>query len=152
MRSLHSRLKDHLHYGSSSGRITFIATGKEATENKGNGTVIIKIGKKVFKAEEMAIFLQTGAWPEHFVGFRNNDPQDLKYRNLHQHQGRGKPQKMSGDKSGVVGVIWHKPTQKWRARFQYKSKEYCCGEYYKIEIARMALNTKKMEVGAPIYE
>lgn len=148
MKSLSSRLKNYLHYGTDSGRITWTATGKEATTITGHGTVIVKLGKKTFKAEELAIFLKTGAWPKHFVGFRNYDPQDLKYRNLHQHQGRGKAQKMPGDKSGVTGVMWHKPTQKWRARFQFKGVEYHCGEYYKIELAKMALDAKREEVGA----
>ncbi len=152
MRSLHNRIRDVLHYGTDSGRFSWIATGKSASVIKGNGVVVVPMGKKKFKAEELALFYVTGKWPEAGVRFRNEDPQDLSYRNLIAIQREaGDAEHKKGNLSGVRGVIWYKPTRRWRARFQFQGKEYNCGDFFQIELAHMALNAKREEVGAPLH-
>ncbi len=149
--STHNTLKHVLHYGSDSGKWTWIKTGKPAELYNKSGAIIIRIGKKTFSGAKLAVFYVTGAWPESSISFRNLDQHDLSYRNLVQHQRskHDKAERRPDDKSGLVGVTWYKPARKWRARFQHENVDYQCGDFFKIQLAKMALDLRRAEVGAP---
>lgn len=130
----HSRWKA----GSRTGRV--VRLGK----NKQREYRIMGIGPrgqcKQFLEHRLIWFYMTGQWPER-IDHANGDGTDNRWCNLReatQSQNLANSRLHVKNTSGVKGVCWYKPTQKWTAQISHQGKRIRLGYFEKIEDAEAA--------------
>lgn len=85
----HSTLRELLHYDSRTGHFTWrvnrgrtAVAGSRAGTTRKDGTVVIGIKGKLYLANRLAWFYVYNEWPKGRLRTYNNDPSDLRIRNI----------------------------------------------------------------------
>lgn len=84
-----------------------------------HGYVQIRIDKKLYLAHRLAWLYMTGEWPAAQIDHINCDKLDNRFCNLRQAtnaENIRNSRKPSTNTSGLKGVSWHKPNNKWRVQ------------------------------------
>jgi hypothetical protein len=84
-----------------------------------NNYLIIGINGSLYKAHRLAWLIVTGKWPQFEIDHEDGDVFNNRFSNLREasRQENGCNLKTpSNNTSGVKGVSWHKPCQKWQAQ------------------------------------
>jgi hypothetical protein len=100
------------------GKQAFMAVGNHGYHK---GTIL----NKWFRAHRVVWALHYGAWPHGFIDHLNGDRKDNRIANLRvvDFVQNGRNQKLrKSNTSGVMGVCWHKLTQKWAASIKIAGK------------------------------
>lgn len=100
-----------------------------------DGYIGIKVRGKIFRAHRVAWLLHYGEWPKNQIDHKNRIKTDNRISNLRDVSNFQNHQNRSDNKSGVVGVCWHKQSQKWEAQIRFRKKIIRLGTYEKIESA-----------------
>ncbi|WGR74304.1 MULTISPECIES: HNH endonuclease signature motif containing protein [unclassified Bradyrhizobium] len=139
-----SELRAWLSYDSETGQFTWLkVSGKSrvgaiAGTPHAKGYVTIGIKRKQHLAHRLAWAFHYGEWPDRQVDHKNGNKADNRIDNLRlatnqqNHANRG-AQKNST--SGVKGVYWFKPQQKWKAQIQVAGKAIVIGYFDKKDDA-----------------
>lgn len=92
------------------------------------------------RAHRLIWFAQTGRWPRG-LDHINGDTTDNRIANLREATTAENAKNMrrySSNKSGVLGVYWHKSSGRWRAVVGYNRTRICLGTFATIEEAANA--------------
>ena len=106
--------------------------------NKINGYATIKVNRKIYLAHRLAWLYVYGNFPPDELDHINRVKSDNRIENLRiaTHAENMQNQSIRSDnKSGNVGVSWHKVTQKWSAYITLSKKQTHIGTFHSIEDA-----------------
>jgi len=95
-----------------------IAGGFVSSKNSKTKYITIKIHGKAYKAHRLAFLIMTGVLPEE-VDHIDHDGTNNKWSNLRGSNRKDNSKnlpKQKSNKTGVIGVNWHKNAKKWQAR------------------------------------
>lgn len=123
------RLRESLHYDPETGAFVWIAQtskriqiGGVAGSQDSKGYVRIGIDGEYYPAHRLAWLYVTGAWPADQIDHRNGVRDDNSWLNLREANRflNGQNQRLphTDNKSGFLGVCWHKASGKWRAQIK----------------------------------
>lgn len=96
----------------------------------------------------MSLYHYDGKYVDHIDGDKlNNRRANLRVCDNQQNcAGKVVTTKWAKIKSRYKGVVWDKPTSKWRAQVGYKYKIYYLGVFQTEELAALAYNSKATEL------
>ena len=91
------------------------------------GYIIVKFNGKRDRGHRVAWFLMTGEWPIGEIDHVNNQRNQNAWINLrdstHQENQQNQKSPSKNNKSGYLGVSWHKQKQCWRATIYTNGKQ-----------------------------
>ena len=129
-------LREYLDYNPSTGIFIWkkatsnrVRAGDEAGSNR-DGYISINIFGKRYKAHRIALFLEKGEWPESEVDHINGITDDNRASNLRSvslSENSKNSKRYSTNTSGVTGVYWFKPQNKWKASIKSEGNQIHLG-------------------------
>lgn len=144
------QLKELLDYNPNTGDfVNKIFRGLRAMPNEmaGNvssgGYIDITIYKRKYKAHRLAWLYVNGVWPTNNIDHINRIKTDNRICNLRdvtQDQNGQNKTIHKNNTSGHIGVVWHKRSNRWRARICLKGKDIYLGSFDEIQ---SAINARK---------
>jgi len=114
------------------GRSNSIKAGDAAGHIDYKGYRMICIKGYRYQASRVAFLLMTGDWPKNHMDHIDHCRANNKWPNLREvtHQVNHKNRSMSkNNTSGVIGVVWHKPSTKWVAQIKVSGKVIYLGGF-----------------------
>lgn len=106
----------------------------------GYGTIMI-YGER-YLVHRLAWFYAHGCWPANLIDHIDGNPHNNAIANLRECDHRQNHCNQDGVKpgtiSGLLGVQWHKSTQKWHAVIKHYGRTQSLGYFHKKEDARAA--------------
>lgn len=125
--------------------------GQEAfTALNGQGYKTAIINGRKFLAHRVLWLLHTGQWPVEHIDHINGVRSDNRISNLRAvsfAENQRNRRIHSSNKSGVIGVDWHKATNKWRAQIGGKPNNIHLGLFPTIEEAIAARKSAEASLG-----
>lgn len=121
-----------------------ISSGNQA------GYYRVSIDSRRYMAHRLAWFYVYGVWPAEDIDHRDADRGNNRIDNLRDvsnavnMENVRKPR--TGNKCGLLGVVYHAPTDQWRARIQTKGKGQHIGLYATPEEAHDAYVSAKRKI------
>jgi hypothetical protein len=152
-----SRLKELLHYDPDTGVFTWIKKSSRFSNNvvgsiagsiNSEGYRHIHIDRKNHKAHRLAWLYVFGGFPNGIIDHVNRNKLDNRLRNLREANYSSNNQNHRISKrntSGITGVYWYKPTQKWCAKASIGGALRHIGYFETIEEAIAARKTAEKE-------
>jgi len=140
-------LKEMLQYFPETGKFVWlkkpkqahrIQVGTEAGRTLSAGYVQIGLKGRYYLAHRLAFLYMTGAFPSMLVDHINGDPTDNRWKNLRQvsaTENSKNSAKSRANTSGVTGVTWNTPLNKWVASIYSKGKYQHLGCFTSLEDA-----------------
>ena len=116
--------------------------GDSAGSKHKHGYLVIRLGKKVYPAHQVAWLYVYGTMPK-YIDHINHIRDDNRLENLRDvtsMQNNQNRTKSDINSSGVVGVYWRKDTSSWTARITVDGKQKALGSY---EVFSEAVNARK---------
>jgi hypothetical protein len=146
---------DRVSYNPKTGVFTWLK--KVGRGNKGNiaghinkhGYLQIQCDRKKYQAHRIAWFMTYGKWPDGDIDHINGVRTDNRIENLrdvsrsNNLKNQRKPK--ANNKSGFLGVYWHKGDSKWIAKIKINGKNKHLGSFENPAIAHTAYLTAKRE-------
>lgn len=133
------RLKTLLHYDEGTGVFTWVGHDKQPWINgtvaggDSHGYVAIRIDGTLYLAHRLAWLYVHGSWPEFCIDHVNGDRGDNRLCNLRDvpHEDNTRNQRTPGaaNRSGYLGVTWHKAAKKWQAGVKFKGVFHHAGTF-----------------------
>lgn len=143
-----NRLRELLHYNCKTGIFHWnvsIGTAKKGSVAgfvrkypNGDRYINIEISSKSYQAGRLAWLYYYGKCPEYSIDHINGDSTDNRIKNLRdvRHIENCRNQKLrSTNKSGVMGVSWHKSNNRWQAAIKDHGKTIYLGSFTKLSDA-----------------
>ena len=141
-------VRSFLNYDSKTGIFIWIAprygitVGKIAGSSHHSGYRTIRMNGKVYQQHRLAWLYITGKWPDGEIDHINCVRSDNRFANLRvvtktinlQNRKRSRVD----NKSGLLGVGYFAPNNKWRARIQVNGKQIYLGHHATKELAHAA--------------
>jgi hypothetical protein len=154
----HDRLKELLHYDPLTGIFTRKVRTAQRHQVGDRADFIISGGNQVgyyrvtvdsvrYMAHRLAWFYVHGVWPAEDIDHKDGDRGNNRIDNLRDvtnqvnRENIRKPRK--DNESGFLGVVFHAPTNRWRARIQLNGKGRHIGLYDTAEEAHQAYLVEK---------
>lgn len=147
-----ARLRELLHYDQDTGLFTHIAgnfSGKPAGTLHPSGYVFIKIGRWSYAAHRLAWLYVVGRWPVEEIDHRNGQRDANWIANLREARSGQNNQNTAlyrSNRSGKVGVSWHKAAGCWRARIDIAGEQRHLGSFASKDDAGAAYLKAKAEL------
>jgi len=111
------------------------------------GYVFVKIQDKKYRVHRLIFLMQRGYLPkilDHIDGDRtNNKIENLRAADAAQNRYNSKLSKSST--SGIKGVYWHKPVEKWAAEIKVNGKRKRLGFFYDKEVAAQIVRIARLK-------
>lgn len=149
--------KSFLDYDSQSGLFRWtndvgykIKRGQEAGSVTSQGYIAIIVRGISYKAHRIAWLITYGAWPVCPIDHINGERSDNRIANLREAtlssnaQNQRDPHK--NNKSGFLGVCWHKENKRWLASIRVSNKTVHIGYFDTPEQAHLAYVERKREL------
>lgn len=113
------------------------------------GYLVTRIMGRAYKLHRLAWFMVHAEWAEE-IDHINGDKSDNRIANLRSvtraENMKNKP-KYKQNSSGVIGVGWHKTTNKWIAKIRINGRDYHLGIFETIEGAAAARAAAEVRYG-----
>jgi hypothetical protein len=141
------RLREVLDYDPETGAFAWKAHKIEAWNGKVAGFVSVKghkricVDNKIYHAHVLAWLHVYGEWALNQIDHINGNGLDNRIENLRladNFQNSWNKKKAANNTSGVKGVSWHKPSQKWVARITVFGRVMSLGSFDDVEDAKRA--------------
>jgi hypothetical protein len=100
----------------------------------------------LYSAQDLAWLYMTGKWPTGIVDHRDCNPSNFAWRNLRQASYSQNNQNRSLGKnntSGIKGVSFFKPTNKWRATVEVNGRRVYLGHFVSREAAAATVKSAR---------
>ena len=125
--------------------------GKPAfATNNGDGYLCGALFQRSYRAHRVAWAISTGAWPVGEIDHINHDRQDNRLENLREVclQENSKNRGLyRNNKSGCLGVVWHKTKNLWVVQIGGGSRRISVGGFSNLEDAILARRMAERENG-----
>lgn len=148
-------LRRLLAYDDQTGLFTWIArsgtakAGAACVALDGGGYIQIRINRRAYKAHRLAWLYVHGKWPDKFIDHINGVRTDNRLSNLREVDAllnqQNQRHSQGASRSGLLGVSWHKPTGKWRARISVNKTAIHLGSFDSAEEAHAVYLAAKRE-------
>lgn len=148
------RLRELLSYDAETGVFTW--SGHSGSAKAGDiagtqcdGYTKIQIEGRLYRGHRLAWFYVTGKWPEKHLDHRDGVRSNNRWANLRpaspaeNHQNRSV---QKNNKSGFLGVNWHRGEGKWRASIQSRGRRTYLGYFATAEAAHEAYLKAKADL------
>lgn len=154
------RLQELLNYDQETGlftrrlRAARMPAGSRAGWLRKDGYIDIRLDGRIYRAHRLAWQYVHGESPPNDVDHINGVRDDNRIANLRlatQSENMWNSNRQRNNTSGFRGVIWHKPTMKWRARIRHNGKCISIGYYDCIIDAAKAYDAKARELYGEFY-
>ena len=131
-------LKSKLQYDKDTGIFVWknsargIKKGAVAGSISDQGYVVIRIDYKIYRAHRLAWLYMTGNFPKYEIDHINGIRSDNRFENLRdvtRSENKKNVGKYKTNVSGVNGVRWYAPLQKWHVQIQCNSVKIHIGYY-----------------------
>ena len=126
--------------------------GAEAGSLKTSGYLVVGIDSKVYLAHRVAWLIVYGSWPNDTIDHINGVRSDNRLENLRDVSRKSNVENQRGpnadNKSGFLGVRWHKRGKKFYAAIKTNRKCIHLGGYTTPEEAHQAYITAKRQLHA----
>ncbi len=142
------RLREVLHYDPETGIFTWrvnraqMVAGSVAGGPNGKGYWYIKIDRYSYPAHRLAWLYVHGVWPPFDTDHHDTKPSNNRIDNLREATRGQNRQNMrkahKNNKAGLLGVMWHKQSQRWRAKITVDGKGIHLGNFLTPELASAA--------------
>jgi len=153
-------LKKVLHYEPTTGIFTWkvyrnynAKVGDTAGSlNKASGYIRIRIYSRLYEAHRLAWLYMEGYFPEHDIDHRFRIRSDNRWSELRHvsKQCNSRNCKIRSDnKSGVTGISWYKPLNKWVVRIGVNNKQTYLGHFTDFDEAVIVRWEAEVEYGFP---
>ena len=114
----------------------------------GNKYPVIKISGTLYRSHRLAWLYVHGTWPRYEIDHINGDREDFRLSNLrdvsHAANMHNRVNPNKNNRSGFLGVSWHKPCKKWEAAIRVADKKVLLGRFdTPEEAARAYLKAKQ---------
>ena len=132
---------DFFDYDPATGVIVDKVTRQEKGYRNDRGYVVFMFRKKIYKAHRVAWTIFYGQPPNGEIDHINHQKHDNRIENLRDVPSIDNARNLgisSQNKSGVVGVSFHKKENKWRARIKVDQKEQHLGYFSTMKEAIQA--------------
>ena len=143
-------LKKILTYNPNTGTFVRKRLNRQTGTRLANRNIQISIYQKRYYAHRLAWLYMTGEWPENLIDHIDRNPSNNRFENLRQCVREQNVQNISLIKastiSGLVGVTWFYPRNKWQARIMLNRKSRSLGYYDSKEEAHAAYVKAKREL------
>jgi hypothetical protein len=99
---------------------------------KSHGYRGVRINGKLYRAHRIIWAMHTGQWPEDELDHINGDRLDNRLENLRPvscQENMRNAKRYCNNKSGVMGVYWHKAAGKWRAQIMVNGRQIHLGYF-----------------------
>lgn len=126
-----------------------IHVGDEAGYLNEEGYIRIKFNRKCYAAHRLAWFFYHGSMPSEYIDHINglrNDNRISNLRDITQTDNNRSTTKPKHNKSGFVGVSWHKRAGKWASVIRVDGKNHHLGLFIDPEEAHLAYLKAKAEL------
>lgn len=150
------RLKELLHYDPDTGFFTRLVSrgrakaGDVAGSETDQGYIRIKIDLEDHQSHRLAFLYMTGRFPEHEVDHISGRRSDNRWVNLRTatslENGRNQKRPIT-NRSGVLGVHWHRRSGKWSAQIQVNSSGKHLGLFEEFNDAVAARKAAEQQYG-----
>lgn len=148
------RLKEALHYNPDTGIFTWLEKSKFSKKKLqiagciGQKYVKIRIDTKLYLGHRLAWLYLYGEFPKKFIDHINGIESDNRIVNLrecsHQENMQNIRKPSCDNRTGFLGVSWHKKKCKYRARINFNDKQINLGYFLTAEEASEAyINAKR---------
>lgn len=156
------RARELLRYDPETGRLSWrgnagrsgrIPAGTEAGcvfDSGGRRYRQVQIDGRGYYAHRLAWLIVTGAWPAAETDHISGDTLDNSWRNLREvsHTGNSRNQKRRSDNtSGLTGVVWNKPVNKWQAQITVNGTNIYLGLFDNLPAAIAARKAAERRYG-----
>lgn len=150
-------LREALDYDPTTGVFTW-ATSRQGIKIGDIAGAVCAVGKdkrpyryigldlRKYKASRLAWLYVTGEWPAHLIDHKDGDTLNDVFDNLRDVPPVGNSQNLKrhvDNASGFIGVSWHVPRQKWRARIAIDGRNTHLGLFDNPEAAHNAYMAAK---------
>lgn len=139
-----------LRYEQDTGDVCWRINGQSAVQFNAEGRGSITLFGKKYVATHVIWCCKYGRMPAGLIDHINGNPRDNRLENLRDvdHQGNRENLRaaMSNNKSGYLGVDFHKKEGRWRATIKHDGKKRHIGYFDDAETAYKAYVEKKREV------
>lgn len=144
-----ARLRELLHYDPETGVFTWranrggaaLAGSKAGHPSKKDGYIRINVDCRLCLSHRLAWMYVHGVFPTKHLDHINGIRDDNRIENLREAtsaQNNQNPSLRSDNKSGLIGVSWHKPRGKWKAQIQFENANRHLGLFCTKEEAHAA--------------
>lgn len=152
-------LKTIIHYNPLTGKFIWIKTNPKSNKKPGDkaghlhkktGYISITIDRKWNASHRLAWLYMTGNFPENTIDHINHNRGDNRWCNLRDvtntvnHQNK---KMRKNNTSGVSGVYFDKPTQKWEVRLRFNKETHYFGRHESKEEAIRIRNKQAILIG-----
>ena len=137
-----------LSYCRATGEFTWLVTmscrapaGSRAGTLMRNGYRAVAFNGVQFYEHRVAVWLETGVWPETPIDHKNGCKADNRWSNLRPctpSQNAANAKRQSNNKSGVRGVHWDRRSGKWKAVITKNKREHWIGLFGDLAEAKEA--------------
>jgi hypothetical protein len=144
---------DRISYNPASGLFMWVVSapgiraGKLAGSVSSHGYLIIKLGRKQYRANRLAWFLTHGEWPGGEVDHIDGDPLNNRLNNLRVVDRAGNSQNRRkahrDNASGLLGATWNKQHKRWQAKLVANKVRHHLGYFDTPEEAHAAYMAAK---------
>lgn len=125
--------------------------GNEAfCTDDGCGYMIGTILGRIFRKHRVIFAMEHGFWPSDQIDHRDGDRANNRAGNIRDAtptKNQRNRKMSSNNTSGVTGVIWDKPTSKWRAQIKLSGRQTHLGYFDNIEDAAASRKVAEREHG-----
>lgn len=124
--------------------------------SKGSGYRDIGIDCVLYRSHRLAFLYMLGRWPEGDVDHINRDRADNRWCNLREATRSQNSANVAiglhRNTSGLVGVVWDKARQKWRAQIRISGRKTNLGRFDAKEDAVRAYNAAALRAFGPFAQ
>lgn len=151
-----SRIKNHLHYDSATGKLTWLKTtgrqvaGRPGGSPNGSGYIQIKIFGVMYVAHRLAWAMHYGVWPRLQIDHINHVRDDNRIENLREATNKENSRNVSvrrGSSLGVLGVSFNKGHGYYEAHITINRKKKHIGWFMTMDEAMSARKEAEKKLG-----
>lgn len=103
--------------------------GKPVGTDNGAGYLTTNISRKSYKVSRIAFALHNGRWPAGFIDHIDGDRKNNRADNIREATPEMNSRNRDVHRDAIPGVVWYKPSRKWRAQIWAKQKNHCLGYF-----------------------
>ena len=127
-----------------------VCIGDRAGSIDHNGYVVIGINGNLYKAHRIIWMMCYGYLPPNQIDHQDHNPSNNRLENIRavtRQENQRNAQLRTDNKSGIIGVYWHKQNLKWQAQIKIDGKTRYLGIFDHLFLAACARKSAEIKYG-----